>query len=123
MSAPTFVGVDISKATFHAAYRTADQPWQQAVFPNDQTGFAAITAWVPPAGWVVMEATGVYHLPLATHLVGQGHPTSVINPLTSRRFAQLRGTRTKTDAVDASTLAAFGTERPPLWQPSPLVYS
>lgn len=57
---------------------------------------------------MVFEATGPYHGAFERTL--SGHlPLVKVNPLQARRFAQARGTRAKTDRVDAVTLAQMGT--------------
>ena len=59
----------------------------------------------------VMEATGVYHLQLATTLHDQGFKVGVINPLIIKRFAQMKMMRAKTDKVDARVIAEYGYEQ------------
>jgi transposase len=54
-----------------------------------------------------MEATGSYHLPLATALHEAGHTVFVCNPLSLARYAQAVLARTKTDAADARRIARF----------------
>jgi transposase len=56
---------------------------------------------------VVYEATGSYHKGLERAL-GTMLPLVKVNPLQARRFAQARGVRAKTDAVDAKMLATMG---------------
>jgi transposase len=57
---------------------------------------------------VVYEATGAYHAALERSFAG-ALPLVKVNPLQARRFAQARGTRAKTDAVDARVLAVLGS--------------
>ena len=59
----------------------------------------------------LMEATGVYHLQLATILHEYGFKVSVVNPLIIKRFSQMKMMRAKTDAVDARLIAAYGYEQ------------
>ena len=100
------IGIDISKDRLDA-FRLSDGA--QESFDNGPAGFAGLRRWLvhaPPAR-VVYEATGAYHVGFerscAEHL-----PLCKVNPLQARRFAQARGTRAKTDAVDAAMLAAMG---------------
>ncbi|QWT19177.1 IS110 family transposase [Bacillus sp. NP157] len=66
--------------------------------------------------WVVMEATGIYHLDLAIALDRAGLPVSVINPRSAKRFAQLKLKGTKTDTIDAGLLAEYGEAlKPARW--------
>jgi transposase len=56
---------------------------------------------------VIYESTGAYHAAIERSFGGV-LPLVKVNPLQARRFAQARGTRAKTDAVDARVLAAMG---------------
>jgi transposase len=65
-----------------------------------------------------MEATNTYWELCAETLADAGHPVSVVNPALVKAHAQSCGLRTKTDAVDARTLADFCREKqPPVWMP------
>ena len=58
---------------------------------------------------VVMEATGVYHLPILTFLQEKGYFASVINPYSLKKYAKdnsLRGA--KTDRLDSIMIANYG---------------
>lgn len=58
---------------------------------------------------VVMEATGVYHLPILTFLQEKGYFVSVINPYSMKKYAKdnsLRGA--KTDRLDSIMIANYG---------------
>lgn len=72
---------------------------------------------------VVMEATGTYWMRLATFLVDAKIAVSVINPVQAHDFAKARATkRSKTDAIDAQTLAELGARlQPARWTPPPAV--
>lgn len=66
--------------------------------------------------YVVMEATGVYHLDLALTLDKAGLRVSVINPRSAKRFAELKLKGSKTDRIDAGLLADYGEAlRPERW--------
>ena len=61
---------------------------------------------------VVMEATGVYHLPILTFLQEKGYFVSVINPYSMKKYAKdtsLR--RAKTDRLDSIMIANYGIDR------------
>lgn len=100
------IGIDISKDRLDAA-RLSDGGRRS--FPNNAAGFRALRTWLrttPPAR-VVFEPTGPYHT--AFERACAGHlPLVKVNPLQARRFAQARGVRAKTDAVDAAMLATMG---------------
>jgi transposase len=54
-----------------------------------------------------MEATGSYHLRLASALHAAGHVVMVCNPLSIARYSQAVLARTKTDASDARRIASL----------------
>lgn len=61
---------------------------------------------------IVMEATGIYHLPILTFLLEKGFFVSVINPFMMKRFARdnsLRGA--KNDRLDSVMIASYGIEK------------
>ena len=100
------IGVDISKDHLEA-HRLSDGA--AARFPNTSAGFRALAAWLSTEGVerVVYEPTGPYHAAFERALAGR-LPLVKVNPLQARRFAQARGTRAKTDPVDARALAEMG---------------
>src|SRR5687768_9694520 len=102
---PTTFGVDISARWFDLALGT-----EVRRFPNTPSGIAACLAHLAASGGSVrvgMEATGSYHLPLATGLHEAGHTVFVCNPLSIARYSQAVLARTKTDATDARRIARF----------------
>lgn len=59
---------------------------------------------------VVMEATGIYHLPVATYLIEHGMFVSVVNPYEMKQY-RTRGLRkVKTDRADSMMIAGYGIE-------------
>jgi transposase len=59
---------------------------------------------------VILEATGVYHLPILTYLRDQGIFVAVINPFEMKQYRN-QGLRTvKTDKQDARTIANYGID-------------
>lgn len=62
---------------------------------------------------VVIEATGNYHIKFIDFLEGNNIKFSIVNPLTIKRFAQMKMLRLKTDRVDAKTIALYGVEQNP----------
>jgi len=112
------LGIDVSARWFDVA-RDAEV----RRFPNNAEGIAACLAWLSQLGAPVragMEATGVYHLPLAAALHAAGHAVLVCNPLSIARYAQAVLARTKTDATDARLIARFcGAHDGAPWTPTP----
>jgi len=100
------IGIDISKATLDA-HRLIDDEARQ--FANSPAGLRALRRWIGTKmpDLVIYESTGAYHAAIERSFGGV-LPLVKVNPLQARRFAQARGTRAKTDAVDARVLAAMG---------------
>jgi transposase len=119
MDTKVVVGIDISKDSFDVALPVRDkEAYQHLKFNNTAAGFKKLCPHLPAASHCVMEASGVYYLPLAVYLHQQGMQVSVVNPLTIRRFSQMRLMRAKTDKKDAAIIADYGKlEKPALWQP------
>lgn len=100
------IGLDISKATIDVFRPNTGEAAQ---FPNSVAGLKALHHWMgaEKPDLVVYEATGAYHAELERSFSGI-LPLVKVNPLQARRFAQARGKRVKTDAVDARILASMG---------------
>ena len=117
MSAPMFVGIDVSKAQLDVAVR----PDGRFAVSNDDAGIAQVIARLragPPTR-VVVEATGGLEMPLAGALAAAGFPVVVVNPRQVRDFAKATGRLAKTDALDAQTLAHFAEVMRPALRPLP----
>lgn len=123
------IGIDVSKHKLHAAYLIA--PEQEKVHrksvANTPAGHEQLRRWAerksgakPAQLHFVMEATGVYHEPLAEALYHAGARVSVLNPADVHHFARSWPTLSKNDKHDARVLALFGHQRrPAAWQPPP----
>ncbi|WP_264371147.1 IS110 family transposase [Azotobacter chroococcum] len=93
---------------------------------NDAQGFQVLQRWLSehaqPDAWIVMEATGTYHEPLAEHLHELGYRICVMNPARIASYAKSELQRVKTDRVDAKLLASYGyrhVDQLRAWQPDP----
>ena len=118
------LGIDVAKRKFDCAL-LHDERFRTKVFVNDSDGIDACVQWLTRHAGVgvhaCLEATGPYAQMLAEALFDAGHTVSLINPARSRAFAQSLGTRSKTDAVDARTLARYVLAlAPEPWIPAPL---
>ena len=61
---------------------------------------------------IVMEATGIYNLPVLNFLDGKGYFVSVINPCVMKKYARNNNFRNvKTDKMDSITIANYGIEK------------
>lgn len=121
------VGCDVSKATLDAAARPGDgSALCQLNITNKIVGFKRLLRWAcqsyqcePQQLRLVVEATGVYHLPLAAFMYAHGVSVVIADPQRATQFARGRGLLHKTDKLDASALQAFGAqlERPHHFEP------
>lgn len=59
---------------------------------------------------IVMEATGVYHLPLLSHFKEAGLFVSIINPLAMKKYASTAIRKGKTDKIDSVRIANYGID-------------
>src|SRR5437870_7798940 len=105
-----------------SAGRTGSEPSAACcATANNRSGFEELDHWLQSQGTVervVMESSGHYWLPLASHLRQRGVPVAVVNPLEAKYFAKSRLRRTKSDPADARTLAELGVrDQPPAREP------
>jgi len=117
------LGIDIAKATFHAALLTADSATNKS-FPNNAKGFTQLEHWLRNRKvdrvHACIEATGSYGEALAVHLAETGHTVSIVNPARIKGFAISELQRNKTDNIDAGVIARFCKAlQPPAWTPPP----
>ena len=97
-------GVDISKDVFDV-YSDSSGHKQ---FKNDEKGFRSLAKFLKKGSLAVMEATGYYHYRLAQFLYKQGVLVSVVNPLSVKRFIQMKLAKVKTDKSDAKAICEYG---------------
>ena len=79
-------GVDISKAVIDVYGEKSGHKQ----FKNEEKGFRAFLKSLPKGSLVVMEATGYYHYLKAQYLYKQEVFVSVVNPLSVKRFIQMK---------------------------------
>ena len=96
-------GVDISKDVFdvHGSISRHHQ------YKNDEHGFKRFLKELPMDSLVVMEATGYYHYRLAQFLYKNAVVVSVVNPLSVKRFIQMKLAKVKTDKSDAKAICDY----------------
>jgi transposase len=104
---PISVGIDVSKRELVIAVEPTGARW------TSDTTVPAINAVVERLRSlrpriIVVEATGGYERTLVAALAAADVPVAVVNPRQTRAFAQAIGRTAKTDAIDATVLAAFG---------------
>lgn len=96
-------GVDISKDFFDVV----DQSDRHDQFGNDAKEFSKFKKTLPANALVVMEATGYYHFLLAQYLSKEGFQCAVVNPLSIKRFIQMKLAKVKTDKADAKAICEY----------------
>ena len=96
-------GVDISKDVFDVHGRSSGHNQ----FRNDEKGFASFLKVLPEDSLVAMEATGYYHYRLAQFLYKNNVVVSVVNPLSVKRFIQMKLAKVKTDKSDAKAICDY----------------
>jgi transposase len=111
----SYLGIDISKANFHAAL-------QVKVFSNTPEGWEQLQTWLLQRGagtvHACLEATSTYGEGVAEFLFEQGHTVSMVNPARIKGFAISELSRSKSDKADAQLIARFCLAlRPSPWTP------
>ncbi|WP_264541936.1 MULTISPECIES: IS110 family transposase [Flavobacterium] len=105
-------GIDISKDTFDVV----DCSGNYYQFSNNLKDFLKFLKLLDATSHCVMEATGYYHYQLAYFLVDHHIAVSVENPLSIKRFIQMKLSRVKTDKSDAKMICLYGQQQElPLW--------
>ena len=97
-------GIDISKDVFDC-YGSNQGHLQ---FKNTEKGFIKFLKTLKDNTLVVMKATGYYHYRLAQFLYKKDVIVSVVNPLSVKRFVQMKLAKVKTDKSDAKAIFEFG---------------
>ena len=104
----TYVGIDVSKATFVVAYSSA-KTGRTRTFKNTVKGVHEFIQTVSPSEHhCVLEATGNYSALLVYLLSEAGITVSLENPLKIKNFARAMLSVVKTDELDARLIALYG---------------
>jgi transposase len=112
-----FAGVDIASETHVVA--VVDERGEILVRPSafgeNAEGYAKLIGLLGAPGEILiaMEATGHYWKNLFAALAAAGYALALINPLRTHRFAQEDLERTRTDAIDALSIARFAAQKRP----------
>jgi len=108
-SKPLCAGIDVGAEELVVVIRkdgTSSKPQKFANSPSDRARLVQKMAKLPGVK-VCLEATGVYHFDLSIALHDSGVALMVVNPKASHNFAKALMKNSKTDAVDAETLAQY----------------
>jgi len=123
------IGIDVSKQKLDCLWvRDLNKgKIKTKVFSNRHQDYPGLLDWLVrqtgedvDALHVYLEATSIYHEPLAYWLYQAGVTVYVLNPAQVRYHAKGMGIRSKTDRKDSMVVARYGIERHPRpWQPEP----
>ena len=108
-----YFGIDISKDVFDVM--SSNGTFCQ--FENNLKGFRAFLKLLDAKTHCVMEATGYYHCRLAYFLQDNAIMISIVNPLSIKRFIQMKLSKIKTDKSDAKMICQYAQSvELKLWQ-------
>lgn len=110
------VGIDVSKekSTVCIMKPGGELIQNPREYEHTETDLCVLTRIIKGFGEetrVVMEATGVYHLPVAEYLIEHDIFVSVINPYVMKQYARQGIRKVKTDRKDSITIAQYGIEK------------
>lgn len=108
-----YFGIDISKDVFDVT----DSKGNYYQFENSYKGFKQFLKLLDSNSHCVMEATGYYHYQLAYYLQEKEIRVSVENPLSVKRFTQMKLSKIKTDKSDSKLICEYAHQVDlKLWQ-------
>ena len=107
-----YIGIDISKDSFVAAYPTKSG-YTTKTFNNDTKGVRQFIKSLPEESHCVMEATGNYSMLLLYLFQHANIPISMENPQKIKHFSRAMMSVTKTDEIDAKLIAMYGEKMNP----------
>jgi transposase len=104
-----FAGIDVGAEELVLVILKNGKPFDPQKFSNTPADRARLVKKLVklPGIVVCLEATGIYHFDLAIGLHDAGVLLMVVNPKASHNFAKVLMKNSKTDAVDAHTLAEY----------------
>jgi transposase len=98
-----YFGIEIS----HLVFDVTDSDGNYYQFKNSEFGFKKFTKPLNSNSHCVMEATGYDQIQLAYHLLESRIKVSVENPLSVKRFMQMRLSKIKTKKRDLKLICAY----------------
>ena len=116
----SYVGVDISKDKIDICLLVGDKGVHK-IYKNNKVGWESLIKLLVNKKlipFICMEATGKYHLGLATYMYNHGYKVSVVNPFKIKSFRNTKLLRNKTDSYDAYAIADYcKLYNPREWKP------
>ena len=101
-----YFGIDIG----HLVFDVTDSDGNYYQFTNSEFGFKKFTKLLNSNSHCVMEATAYYHYQLAYHLLESGIKVSLENPLSVKRFIQMKLSKIKTDKSDSKLTCEYASQ-------------
>jgi len=101
-----YFGIDIS----HLVFDVTDSDGNYYQFKNSLIGFKKFMKLLDFNSHCVMEATGYYHYQLAYYLQENSVVLSVENPLSVKRFIQMKLSKIKTDKSDSKLICKYAKQ-------------
>lgn len=111
------VGIDVSKGKSTICVlkpygEIVCSPFEVQHVEKDLEDFHSVLQKLDGEIRIVMEATGIYHLPVLSYLHDKGYFVSVVNPYAMKIYAKDNSIRgAKTDKLDSITIANYGIEK------------
>ena len=104
-----FAGIDVGAEELILVIRKNSAPSKAQKFANTPADRARLVKKLVKLPGIILclEATGSYHFDLSVALHDAGVALMVVNPKSSHNFAKVLMKNSKTDAVDAETLAQY----------------
>ncbi|WP_313485187.1 IS110 family transposase [Stutzerimonas kunmingensis] len=116
------IGIDVAKESLSLCDTRSGEVFELA---NDVRTIKAWLKTLPPCCAIAVEATGIYHMEVATLAHARGHRVYVINGFRLSNYRKGIGGRNKDDRSDAQLLARYlAHEQAQLepWQPPSKAY-
>ena len=109
------VGIDISKGKSTVCIlkpygEIVSSPFEVRHVERELDALAQMILRLDEESRVVLEATGIYHLPVLTYLQEKGIYVAVNNPYEMKEYASRGLRRVKTDKQDSITIANYGID-------------
>ena len=109
------VGVDVSKekstvCIMKPCGEFISKPFELSHTEKDLSELSSMLLRLDGEVWVIMEATGVYHLPILMYLKEHGFFVSVVNPYEMKKYRSQGLRRVKTDKQDTITICKYGLD-------------
>lgn len=113
-SEKTFIGIDVGAGELVMVTRTVGKSSGAIIFENNADDHHRLIQKIRKTGdcIVCLESTGVYSADIAIALFDAKIPVMVINPQVSHNFSKVLAKHSKTDFVDADTLAKYAERMP-----------